>query len=122
MKYFQKKDFECKCGCGKTVTEHLMKLADELREHVGCPCIITSGRRCDKHNKAVGGAVNSHHKSGNAIDIRAHPNDKEINKKIFNYIKDNKDFCELINEYNYSWVHIALVNGRNDEKKIKKIC
>lgn len=121
MKYFKEKDFACKCGCGENVSPYIMDLADRIREFIGCPCIITSGKRCEAHNAKEGGSKSSHHRFGNAIDIRVHPNDKVLNKKIFDYIKNNEQFTELIDEYDFSWVHVAVVNGRENEKRVKKI-
>jgi hypothetical protein len=45
------------------------------------------------------------------------------NKQIFEYIKDNLLFTELILEHpdkagNPAWVHVAIVKGREDEMEI----
>ena len=69
-KYFKDSEFTCKCGCGLNLQKNGIKqIADEIREHFGRPTIITSGTRCVKHNKAVGGVAGSYHTTGNAIDI-----------------------------------------------------
>lgn len=69
-KYFKDSEFTCKCGCGLNLQKDgIKRIADEIREHFGRPMIITSGTRCAKHNKAVGGVSNSWHLKGNAIDI-----------------------------------------------------
>lgn len=68
-KYFKDSEFACPC-CGKNVQKDgIKRIADEIREHFGSPAIITSGTRCAKHNKEVGGVANSWHLYGNAIDI-----------------------------------------------------
>ena len=68
-KYFKDSEFNCPC-CGKNIMKNGIKqIADEIREHFGKPAIITSGTRCSKHNKEVGGVSNSYHMTGNAIDI-----------------------------------------------------
>lgn len=68
-KYFKDSEFNCPC-CGKNVQKDgIKRIADEIREHFGSPAIITSGTRCVKHNKEVGGVANSWHLYGNAIDI-----------------------------------------------------
>lgn len=69
-KYFKDSEFTCKCGCGLNLEKDgIKRIADEIREHFGRPAIITSGTRCAKHNKEVGGVSNSYHLTGNAIDI-----------------------------------------------------
>lgn len=69
-KYFKDSEFTCKCGCGTNLQKNgIKKIADEIREHFGKPAIITSGTRCAKHNKEVGGVAGSYHTTGNAIDI-----------------------------------------------------
>lgn len=69
-KYFKDSEFTCKCGCGLNLQKDgIKRIADEIREHFGKPAIITSGTRCSKHNREVGGVSNSYHLYGNAIDI-----------------------------------------------------
>ena len=40
-----------------------------LRKATGCPVIISSGFRCDKLNKVIGGVKNSQHNEAKAIDF-----------------------------------------------------
>lgn len=68
-KYFKDSEFACPC-CGKNITKDNIKMiADQIREHFGRPAIITSGTRCEKHNREVGGVSGSYHVKGSAIDI-----------------------------------------------------
>lgn len=70
IKCFKKSEFTCKCGCGSNnISLELVKVADEIRSHFGKPVIITSGTRCSKHNKNVGGVSNSRHVLGKACDL-----------------------------------------------------
>lgn len=70
IKHFKKDEFTCKCGCGlNNIQLEVVKIADEVREHFGNPAIVTSGSRCIKHNKEVGGVRNSRHLQGKAIDM-----------------------------------------------------
>jgi len=96
-------------------------LFDKIREHFGVPIKINSFFRCKKLNDAVGSNDRSFHRLGSAIDIKAISGTGITNEMIFNYVKDNCDFTELINEYNFTWTHIALVKGREKEKAVKKI-
>lgn len=94
------------------VKDNLNKLIDNvldpLRELYGKPIIVNSGYRCTKLNKAIGGAKNSQHLVGQASDIRTVQNTKESNKELFDLIKNSKlPFDQLINEYDYNWVHVS---------------
>lgn len=69
---FSRHEFACKCGCGEAeVSPFLIEVLQRLRDILGVPITVTSGRRCAKHNAAVGGAKNSQHLQGLAADIRA---------------------------------------------------
>lgn len=101
----------------KQQKESLRKLAVEIlqviRDEYDKPIIVTSAFRCDKLNKAVGGAKNSQHTKGEAADIRSVSDSIKDNKEIFDLIlrlqKEGKlTFGQLIDEYNYNWVHVSL--------------
>jgi uncharacterized protein YcbK (DUF882 family) len=69
---FHLSEFECGCGeCEETLLDmnHIEKL-QALRTLIGRPIEVTSGYRCEAHNKAVGGSPNSQHKNGTATDIK----------------------------------------------------
>lgn len=83
---------------------------DPLREWYGKPIKVNSGYRCEALNKAIGGAKPSQHMLGEAADITV--GSKEENEKLFDYIKDNLEFDQLINESNFSWVHVSYREGR----------
>ena len=83
-------------------------ILDPLREAWGQPIIVGSGYRCEALNKAVGGAAHSQHKLGQAADIHTKSDSAEDNKKLFELIKQLKlPFDQLINEYNYNWIHVS---------------
>lgn len=82
-----------------------------IRNKYGLPIIVTSGFRCQELNKAVGGVPTSQHLKGEAADISV--GGKKENKKLFNIIFQmiiNKEIKvgQLIDEYNYRWLHISL--------------
>ena len=89
-KYFKDSEFTCECGCGLNLEKDgIKKIADEIREHFGRPMIITSGTRCVKHNREVGGVQGSYHTTGNAIDFVI----TGVN------VKEYADFCkQLVNQ------------------------
>ena len=70
IKYFKYKEFTCHCGCGyNTIDIRLVKILDDIRKHYGKAAIITSGVRCEKHNKEVGGVQGSWHTKRKAADF-----------------------------------------------------
>ena len=89
------------------------KCFEPLREWYAKPIKVNSFFRCKSLNRAVGGSKTSGHVLGNSIDISA--GSKTENKKLFDWLKENADFDQLINEYNYSWVHVSYkrINNRN---------
>ena len=84
---------------------------DPLREAYGKPIYVNSGFRNDKLNKEVGGVVTSQHRRGEAADISA--GSIKENEKLFNLIQElNLPFDQLINESNFSWVHVSYSQER----------
>ena len=70
IKHFKKSEFTCKCGCGmNNISIELVKVLEDIRNHFGQPCTVTSGCRCASHNKKVGGVQGSRHVVGKAADI-----------------------------------------------------
>ena len=70
MNYFTQKELSCKCCDKYFFDEKTLEMLNEARKIAGIPFIITSGYRCEKHNKEVGGVVGSAHTKGLAVDIR----------------------------------------------------
>ena len=97
------------------VKNNLQKLIeavlDPLREWYGKPIIVSSGYRCRALNEVVGVASNSQHTLGMAADLDV--GNKEENKKLFNYIKDNLEFDQLIDEKDLAWVHVSYNENKN---------
>lgn len=79
---------------------------DPVRELYGGPIRVNSGYRCPDLNKAVGGAAKSQHLSGQAADITT--GKIGANKVLFDLIRTSDiPFDQLIDESNYSWIHIS---------------
>jgi hypothetical protein len=105
--------------------ENFKKLAanifQPIREHFGKPIIISSGYRSAELNKAIGGSLSSQHCSGEAIDIDMDGTDI-TNSQIFNYIKENLNFDQMIWEFgtdtNPDWVHVSFASNRSQRKQI----
>lgn len=90
-RYFKPTEFSCRCGCGENdVSTELLQVLDALREYLGVPVTITSGKRCVKHNKAVGGASKSKHLEGVAADVQAKGVSPAVVHKYFEAVYPNK--------------------------------
>ena len=50
----------------------LIRMLDDARDYAGVPFTITSGLRTPEQNAAAGGAPNSAHLRGLAVDLRCH--------------------------------------------------
>jgi zinc D-Ala-D-Ala carboxypeptidase len=92
------------------------KIFDKVRDHFDVPIKVSSFFRSKELNAAVGGSKTSQHMTGEAIDMQALG--KITNAQIYNYIKDNCEFDQLIIEgvsKNYiAWIHVSLrLVGKN---------
>ena len=93
----------------KYVAEYLF---EPIREWYDKPIKINSFFRCVALNKAVKGSLTSGHVLGNSIDISG--GNKIENKKIFDFIKTSGlNYDQVINEYDYTWIHISLKKTGN---------
>jgi len=104
------------------ILSNLMALANKIlqpiRDAYGQPIVVGSGYRCPKLNKAVGGVPTSQHMKGEAADIHTVSDTVQHNKELFKLIekmvKDGKIIVgQLIDEYNYNWIHISLPNSKH---------
>lgn len=104
------------------ITSNLLELSTKILQPIrnvyGKPIVISSGYRCTKLNKAVGGVSTSQHCKGEAADIRTISDSIADNKGLFDLIKkmiNNKqiEVGQLIDEYNYNWIHISLPNNKH---------
>lgn len=102
--------------------ENLIALVDNvldpLRKLWGQPIIVTSGFRCTKLNRAVGGVAKSQHTKGQAADIRTVENTTMANKRLFDVaMRSGLPFDQLIDEYGYNWIHISY-NTKGNRKQV----
>lgn len=94
-----------------SLSDLVENVLDPARTKFGKPIIVNSGYRCPELNKAIGGAPTSQHVKGEAADITA--GNKENNKCLFEIIRDNLQYDQLINEHDFSWVHVSYCKDRN---------
>ncbi|SKB68342.1 D-Ala-D-Ala carboxypeptidase family metallohydrolase [Dyadobacter psychrophilus] len=110
-----RKRFDEQFDPGPQIIENLRALCSNilqpLREHLDLPLFISSGFRCARLNRAVGGAQKSQHLFGQAADLEAVVG--ITNRDIFEAIKTSElPFDQLIwefgNEEEPSWVHVSF--------------
>lgn len=96
-----------------------------VRDHFGKPIAVTSGYRSADLNKAIGGSSASQHCKGEAIDMDADVFGGVTNREIFEYIKDNLDFDQLIYEFgdenNPDWVHCSFISKGNRRQVLRAV-
>jgi hypothetical protein len=99
------------------------KVFEPVRVHFGVPIHISSGYRSIELNKCIGGSLTSQHCTGEAIDIDMDGSQSGVtNKMVFDYIKDNLVYDQIINEFDYSWVHVSYAaNGKNRKQVLKAV-
>ena len=96
------------------------RVFEPIRNNFRCPIYISSGYRSKElNNHTPGSSKTSDHSFGRALDLDQDGSSQNItNIEVFNYIKDNLKFKQLICEYpidgNPSWVHISY-----DENNLK---
>lgn len=100
---------------------------DKVREFVGGPLHASSFFRSDKLNAAIGGSSKtSQHMKGEAIDIDCDTFGHGTNQEVFNYIRVNLDYDQVIGEYpdakgKWSWVHVSLKKSGNRKQVLVKL-
>lgn len=67
---FNRKEYACKCGCGKdNIKDELAAKVQLVRNLVNRGIRINSGIRCEKHNAATKASPSSSHIDGWAADL-----------------------------------------------------
>jgi hypothetical protein len=100
-----------------------INIFDKIREHFGVPIGISSGYRSEALNKSIkGSSLISQHCKGEALDIDADIHGKITNQAIFEYIRQNLVFDQLIWEYGNDtqpdWVHVSFKRNGGNRKSI----
>ena len=77
VSHFARGEMRCPC-CGRGAVALALVLAlEDLRTLYGRPVRITSGWRCQTHNREVGGHPQSRHLIGCAVDVAPLNRDRE---------------------------------------------
>ena len=98
------------------IVDNLRAVAREVfqpcRDHVGGPLYVSSGYRSRALNDAIGGSKSSQHISGMALDLDTDVFGGCTNGDLFNFIKENLVFDQLIWEFgddnNPDWIHVSF--------------
>jgi hypothetical protein len=99
------------------------KVLEPIRLRFG-PINISSGYRGKMLNHFIGGSVSSDHCVGRAADIDMDDMGSGVtNTEIFNYIKDNLDYDQLIWEFGNKekpdWVHVGYRGKENRKQTLR---
>lgn len=101
----------------KSVAESVFEPLREWCEH---PIQVNSFYRSEALNTAIRGSLNSAHTRGQAIDIDSLG--EKSNAELFEYIRENLDFDQLIWEFgsdiNPDWIHLSYVNKDKNRKEV----
>lgn len=95
------------------------KIVQPLRDAIG-PIRISSGYRSPSLNRAIGGSNKSQHCKGQALDLQFWEGGEMNNKKIYDWIlSSGVDFDQMINEFDYSWIHISFNEFKNRKQVLE---
>ncbi len=93
---------------------------EPLRTWANEPIRVNSFYRSEEVNMAVNGSRRSQHCRGEAIDISAMQ--EKTNKELFDYIKNNLDFDQLIWEFGTKeepdWIHVSYVSSIRNRQQV----
>ena len=106
-----------------TILSHLQQLINflnPLREAWGSAIKVTSGYRCEKLNKFVGGSKTSSHLIGYGVDlVPANGKMNEFKSFIRDYMKMQVfDQCIIEKSGGTEWIHIGLYNAKGQQRKM----
>ena len=85
----------------------ITNLIQPIRDGLG-PVRVTSGYRSPRLNRSIGGSRKSQHCKGQALDLQFWQDGRMINEKIYDFvIKSELKFDQMINEFDFSWIHLS---------------
>tara|TARA_R110000787_G_scaffold106940_1_gene214719 strand:+ start:223 stop:555 length:333 start_codon:yes stop_codon:yes gene_type:complete len=90
-----------------------------MRDELG-PVRISSGYRSKSLNRAIGGSNRSQHCKGQALDLQFWKEGKMCNKEVYDWIiNSGLEFDQLINEFDFSWMHVSLTKDKNRKQVLE---
>jgi zinc D-Ala-D-Ala carboxypeptidase len=100
----------------KAICEHIF---EPIRAEFRVPIYISSGYRSKALNKAIKGSATSQHCKGEALDLDVDGHSHDItNKQIFDFIVAKLPFDQVINEFDYAWIHVSYKKNGPQRKQI----
>ena len=94
-------------------------LIQPMRDDLG-PIRISSGYRSPVLNRAIGGSTKSQHCKGQALDLQFWKEGEMCNKEIYDWVlKEGIEFDQMINEFDYAWIHISLKDKGNRKQVLE---
>jgi len=97
----------------------LDNLIQPLRDSIGS-IRVSSGYRSPSLNRAIGGSSRSQHCKAEALDLQFWEKGKMNNKIIYDWILESDlEFDQMINEFDFSWIHISLKKNNNREQLLE---
>ena len=94
-------------------------LIQPMRDALG-PIRISSGYRSPALNRAIGGSSKSQHCKGQALDLQFWKDGEMRNKEIYDWVlKQGIEFDQMINEFDYAWIHISLKEKSNRKQVLE---
>ncbi len=100
----------------KAICEHIF---EPIRAEFRVPIYISSGYRSKDLNKAIKGSATSQHCKGEALDLDVDGHSHDItNKQIFDFIVAKLPFDQVINEFDYAWIHVSYKKNGPQRKQI----
>jgi len=123
--HFSAAEFQCKCGQPHDflVSDALISHLELLHEALNCKSIhVSSGFRCAKHDRAVGGTGSGKHTQGLAADVICYGQDgKPVSSKIVSCKAQDLGFTGIANiTASYTSTHLDMRQGKKwygDETK-----
>lgn len=99
----------------------VVNVLQPARDALG-PIKVTSGYRSPEVNAKIGGAPNSQHTKGEAVDLMMSGGQK----RLLDWIIENVEFDQIISEFPDKlgrplWVHVSYREGNNRNEKLKAV-
>lgn len=101
------------------LNELIETILEPLRAAYGMPITISSGYRCEKLNKAVGGVPTSVHQKGLAADLTVGGSFNKFRDFVVEWAKKNRiKFDQILLESSGGtrWIHIGLRNNAGQQR------
>lgn len=113
------------CGIDNTPNEAVkerlhslcVNILQPLRDEWGSPIVVSSGYRCGRLNRRVGGVSRSDHLYGCAADIKTLEDTPGSNRRLFELAVKMmrrgrlRGVKQIVDEYGYDWIHISWQDG-----------